>query len=400
LEGIVDDTKNQGMNSIICPNCKQSVEISEAITHQMREQLLEEQEKKHKLELEKLSLEVEERATKKAKQELELRLKTTQEEADISSKRAREFQEQLLQLMKQNNELKQKDSEREIEMKKQLLKERELMEMQISKDEQEKARLDKMELQKQLDDTKKALEDAQRKAQQSSQQLRGEVLELDLENQLREAFATDDIVPVPKGIDGADVVQKVRNKFGNTAGSIVWETKRTKAWSNGWPAKLREDVRSLGAETAILVSDILPEGIETFAFHENIWVTCYKYAIPLAHVLRISMLKVAQAKAASANKDEKLEMLYQYLTDTSFRHRFEAQVEAVIEMKNDLDTEQRSMARAWKKREMQIQRMTKNIANLYGELQGILGSALPSLPGLEIGQIQNTQLGIEASSGE
>ena len=381
------------MNKIICPNCKQSVEISEAITHQMREQLLEEQAEKHKIEMEKVRLESEERATKRAKEEIEFKLKTTTQESDEIKERNKKLENQLNELFQEIRGLKQKDSERELEMKKQMLKERELMEMEIRKVAEESAKLEKMELQKQLDDTKKALEDAQRKAAQSSQQLQGEVLELDMEMQIEEAFPTDEITPVPKGIDGADIVQKVRNRHGQTAGAIVWEMKRTKAWSNGWLAKLRDDVRTLGANASIIVSDVLPPGVETFGIVEQVWVSSYRYAIPLAHVLRDGILRVAIAKATTANKDEKLEALYSYLTDTSFRHRFEAQVEAIIELRNDLESEQRTMTRLWKKKDMQIQRMTKNIASLYGELQGILGSALPSLPGLEFGLPEGDQGG-------
>ncbi len=372
------------MNTILCPHCKKAVEISEALSHQLKDEILKEVDGKHKEELEKIRIEAEARAAKRAEEALALRLKTSQEEVEETKKRNNQLQEQLSELLKKLRDMEQKDSERELEMQKQLLKEREMMEMEIAKSEQEKARLDKMELQKQLDDTKKALEDAQRKAQQSSQQLQGEVLELDLEQQLRTEFLTDEITPVPKGVDGADIIQKVRNKFGQIAGSILWETKRTKAWSNTWSAKLREDVRTMGAETAVLVSDVLPAGIETFGFYENIWVSSYRYALPLASALRIGLLQVARAKSASANKDEKLEMLYQYLTNTSFKHRFEAQVEAIIELRQDFEAEQRTMTRLWKKKEMQLQRMTKNVASLYGELQGILGSALPAIQGLEV----------------
>ncbi len=177
----------------------------------------------------------------------------------------------------------------------------------------------------------------------------------------------------------------MRNKHGQTAGSILWELKRTKAWSNGWLAKLREDERRVGASASILVSDVLPDGIETFGFHDNIWVTCSEYAIPLAGVLRISLMKIAIAKANASNKEERLESLYNYITDDAFRHRFEAQVESILELRSDLDAEQRSMTRIWKKREMQILRMQTNLTRLYGELQGIVGAGLPTLPSLDMG---------------
>jgi hypothetical protein len=399
LQGILFSTP---MNNISCPHCGKQVELSEAFTHQMRETVREEQAAKHKAELEaarleseklaeqhkteleKAKLEAEERALKKAKEELEFKLKNSQNEAEETAKRNRELQEQILELTKEMRNLTQKDKERELEMQKRLLKERESIEQEVSKSVKEESRLKEMELQKKLEDTQKALEDAQRKAQQTSQQLQGEVLELDLENNLREYFPTDEIIPVPKGIDGADMMQKVKNKFGQMAGTILWETKRTKAWSGSWTTKLRDDKRAVDASVAIIVSDVLPEGIDTFKFYEGVWVTCHKYAIPLASVLRSGLMEVAIARATAAHKDERLEALFNYLTKDGFRNKFETQVESIMALKNDLDTEKRSTVRIWKKREMQLNRLMGNTATMYGELQGILGASLPALPSLEL----------------
>lgn len=389
------------MNNILCPHCGKQLELSEAFTHQMAETIRQEQAAKHKAELEKARLEsekaaeqhkaelekakqeAEERALKRAKETLELQLKNSQNEAEEASKRNKQLQEQLLELTTELRKMKQKDEDRELEMKKQMLRERELIEAEVSKSEQEKARLERMELQKKLEDTQKALEDAQRKAHQTSQQLQGEVLELDLENQLRDCFQTDEILPVPKGIDGADLIQKVKNKFGQTAGTIIWETKRTKAWSGAWTTKLRDDKRRVDANVAIIVSEVLPEGIETFQFYEGVWVTNYKYAVALASVIRSGLMEVAIARATAAHKDERLEALFNYLTKDGFRNKFEVQVESLVALKNDLDAEQRSTVRMWKKREMQLKRLMSNTAVMYGELQGILGASLPSLPSLE-----------------
>lgn len=390
------------MNNIHCPHCGKQVELSEAFTHQMAESIRQEQALKHKAELEKAKLmaekltsehkaelekaklEAEERALKKAKETLELQLKNSQNEAEETAKRNRELQEQILQLTKEMRSLSQKDKEREIEMQKQMLKERELIEQEVAKSVKEESRLKEMEMQKKLDDMQKALEEAKRKGQQGSQQLQGEVLELDLENQLRDCFATDEVIPVPKGINGADLMQKVKNKFGQTAGTILWETKRTKDWSGSWTTKLRDDKRAVDASVAIIVSEVLPDGIDTFKFYEGVWVTCYKYAIPLASVLRSGLMEVAIARATAAHKDERLEALFTYLTKDGFRNKFETQVESIMALKTDLDTEKRSTVRIWKKREMQLNRLMGNTATMYGELQGILGASLPSLPSLEL----------------
>ncbi len=371
------------MNTFICPHCGETVEISEAIAHQFKEQAQKELDGKHKADIERIRLE----ESKRVASEFDFKLKNTEQEAAETKLRNKQLQEQLTELMRSLRELKQKDDERDLQMQKELSKAEEKIELQITQREQEKARMDKLEMQKKLEDMQKALEDAQRKGQQSSQQLQGEVLELDLETQLKAAFQTDEIKPVPKGIEGADIIQTVKNRIGQTAGAIIWEAKRTKAWSNTWLPKLREEKRATSAQCAILISEVLPPGIETFGYHEQVWVTTYKYAIPLAETLRISILQIAQARSTAANKDEKLEALYQYLTTSSFKHRFESQVEVTIELRNDLEAEQRSVMRMWKKKEMQIERMKNNIAGMYGELQGILGSALPSLPGLEMNQL-------------
>ncbi len=371
------------MNTVLCPHCGKQVEISKAFTYQMKEEVRAERDAEHKKELEKARLEAEERALKRAEKDLELRIKNSQNEIEETSKRNRELQEQLLELTKEIRGLKQKDNEREIEMRKTLLKEQERMELEITRSEQEKARLEKLELQKKLDDTKKALEEAQRKAQQSSQQLQGEVLELDLEQQLKEWFPTDEIHPITKGFEGADVSQKVKNKFGQTAGIIIWETKRAKKWDNKWLPKFRDDKRRTDANVAVLVSDILPSGIETFGYYENVWLTCYKYALPLANVLRMGLFELAIAKSTVANKDRMLEDLFTYLAKDGFRNKFEAQVESIVTLRADLDSEQRSTIRMWKKREIQIKRMMSNLAMMYGELQGIMGHSLPSIQSLD-----------------
>lgn len=375
------------MNSIVCPSCGKTVEITEALTHQLEDEIKKDLKVKHEGDLKKLKEEIERQTKKKIEEEIQFKLKDSENQVLENKEKNKRLQEQLLEFTKQMRALKQKDEEREVELQKILLEERTKLKEEITKTEQEKSYLEKQELQKQLDDTKKALDEAQRKADQKSQQLQGEVLELDLESQLKECFPTDEILPVPKGTEGADIWHKVRNKFGQTAGSILWELKRTKAWSNSWTAKLREDIRKIGADTAILVSEILPQEIENFGLYNGVLVCNYRYAVSLASIMRKGILEVAIAKSTAINKDEKLEALYAYLTDNGFRHRFEAQVESIIELRNDLETEQRSMVRIWKKRETQINRMKNNIAALYGELQGIVGPALPSLPSLDTVQL-------------
>ena len=175
--------------------------------------------------------------------------------------------------------------------------------------------------------------------------------------------------------------------MGQTAGIILWETKRTKAWSNSWTVKLREEKRSMNASLAILVSEIMPNNIENFGLYENVWVCSSQYAIALVNVLRIGLFEIAVAKSATANKDEKLEALFSYLVSDGFRNRFESQVESIITLRSDLEAEQRSTIRLWKRREIQIKRLMGSVATMYGELQGVMGEALPTLPSLDTGLI-------------
>lgn len=371
------------MDLVLCPHCGKQVEVSQALKHRLREELTEEIKNKSAKEFEEEKEKLVKEAESKFRKEFEFKFKNYKSESEENKKKADDLQEQLLEMTKMIRQLKDKDQKRELEMQRKLLEEREKIQEETSKLMQEKSKLEISEIKKQLEDTKKALEEAQRKAAQKSQQLQGEVLELDLETQLKEYFPTDEIVPVPKGVEGADICQRVKNKFGQQAGVIVWETKRTKAWGKDWAMKLREDKRKIDANIAVLVSDTLPSDIKNFGYFENIWVTRQEYALALVDVLRMSLFELAVAKSTSAHKDEKLEALFSYLTKDSFRNRFEAQVESIITMKNDLETEQRSTVRMWKKREMQIKRLIGNVASMYGELQGILGASLPPIHSLE-----------------
>lgn len=222
----------------------------------------------------------------------------------------------------------------------------------------------------------------QQKTKQGSQQLQGEVLELDLEKQLRSNFPDDEILPVPKGVRGADVLQKVRNRAGKEAGTIIWEAKRAR-WNSLWISKLKEDLRTSAASEAILIVEELPEKLKNSGLVEGIWIASYQDALTLATTIRLLLMKVAAAKSAAENKDEKLEDLYRYITSDSFRHKIESQIESFIQLKSELDTEKRSMERIWSKREMQIARLERNTASLFGDLQGITGPALPSIKTLE-----------------
>ena len=228
------------------------------------------------------------------------------------------------------------------------------------------------------------IEELKRRAEQGSQQLQGEVLELELENLLRSKFPFDSIEPVPKGEYGGDVLQRVVSAGGQASGTILWESKRTKNWSDSWLIKLGEDQRTAKAEIAVMVSQILPKGVETFEMVEGVWVTHPRAALPVAMILRQSLLEIAIARQSSEGQQTKTEMIYQYLTGPRFRQRVEAIVEAFSTMQEDLDKERKAIMKQWAKREEQIERVMGATVGMYGDLQGIAGKSLQEIEGLDL----------------
>jgi hypothetical protein len=228
------------------------------------------------------------------------------------------------------------------------------------------------------------IEELKRKAEQGSQQLQGEVQELELESLLRAKFPRDAIEPVPKGEFGGDILHRVVGPFGQPCGTILWESKRTKNWSDGWLPKLRDDQRAAQADAALLVSQTLPKEIHAFDYVEGIWVTEPRCAIPVAIAIRQSLIELAAARQAAEGQQTKMEMVYQYLTGPRFRHRVTAIVEKFTDMHADLDKERKTMNRLWAKREEQIRGVIEAAAGMYGDLQGIAGKTLQEIEGLDI----------------
>lgn len=239
------------------------------------------------------------------------------------------------------------------------------------------------EKEEQISSMQRQIEDLKRKAEQGSQQLQGEVLELELETTLSTKFPLDIIEAVAKGEFGGDVLQSVVGPMGQACGTILWESKRTKNWSDGWLAKLRGDQRTAKAEIAVLVSDAMPKDVDTFGHIDGIWITQPRFAVPLVIALRQTLMEVANTRKAQEGQESKMELVYQYLTGPKFRHRVEAIVEKFSDMQADLDRERKSMTRLWAKREAQIQGVIESTVGMYGDLQGIAGRALQEIEGLE-----------------
>jgi hypothetical protein len=239
------------------------------------------------------------------------------------------------------------------------------------------------EKEKQIQDAKKVNDELKRKLEQGSQQAQGEVLELQLEELLRSAFPRDQIEPVPKGCNGADIVQTVISRSGRACGTILWESKRTKAFSDGWLQKLKDDQRKLTAEIAVLVTEALPKDCSTFVYTNDIWVSNLQCALSLAMAIRMQLINLAVARAAADGAKQKSEILYEYVSSTQFRQRVEAIAEAFIGMQSGLQEEKRAAQKQWAKREKQIEQVISNTAGMYGELQALTG--LSDIPALTTG---------------
>jgi hypothetical protein len=247
----------------------------------------------------------------------------------------------------------------------------------------EAARLKVAEKDQTIESMSRTIEELRRKAEQGSQQSQGEVFELELEEVLRGKFPMDAIEPVAKGELGADVVQQVNGSIGQPAGMILWESKRTKAWSDGWLAKLREDQRRCGADVALIISHALPKHIEHFDLVDGVWVVQPRCALPVAVALRQSLIELSSARTVQQGQQTKMEQVYEYLTGIRFRQRVDAVVEKFNDMREDLDKERKFMGRQWAKRETQIIAVVESTVGMVGDLQAIAGKAMPEIASLE-----------------
>lgn len=413
--------------TITCPNCKTEIRLTESLAAPLiaatrrqfeqqlaqkddaiakREQGVREREKqiaeaKHQLD-EQVADQVaaqlkEDRAriiaeeSRKAKlasaAELENRareLAELQEVLKVRDAKLAEAQQAQAELIKKQREL--DDAKRELELTVERRVQAGLEETRVKarQEAEEGLKLKVMEKEQTINAMQKQIEELRRKAEQGSQQLQGEVLELELENLLGARFPADMIEPVPKGEYGGDILQRVHNLSGQRCGTILWESKRTKNWSDSWLAKLREDQRAAKAEIAIIVSQALPREVETFALIDNIWVIHPKAILPVAMMLRHTLVEITSARQSSEGQQTKMELVYQYLTGPRFRQRVEGIVEAFSTMQEDLDKEKKAITRQWAKREAQIERVMQSTVGMYGDLQGIAGKTLQEISGLDL----------------
>ncbi len=304
-----------------------------------------------------------------------------------------------LDLRKERQQLQDEKDQFELNKQRAIDEERVTIRATAQKDADDQSRLKIAEKDKTITDLQVKLQAALRQAEQGSQQLQGEVQELELESLLQSAFPQDTFEPVPKGEHGGDVIHRVMGPIG-ACGTILWESKRTKNWSDGWLAKLREDQRAAKAEIALIVTQTLPKEVESFNLIDGIWVSSHRCAIPVAIALRYSLIELAAARQAGEGQQSKMELVYQYLTGPRFRHRIEAIVEKFGDMHEDLQRERKTMTKLWAKREEQIRCVVESTAGMYGDLQGIAGKTLLEIEGLNVKLIPEIQDGAKPDSAE
>lgn len=409
--------------TIICPKCKNEIKLNESLAAPLiestkrdyearlvqkdtdiasRQKALQEREdalskakesldnqvaEKLKLERAKIAAEESKKAKLALSTDLEQKAKEItdlQEVLKIREGKLAEAQKAQVELIKQKRELDDAKRELDLTVEKRIQEGLTVTRQQARKEAEDELRLKVAEKEQTITSMQKQIEDLKRRAEQGSQQIQGEVQELELEALLRAKFPRDTIDPVPKGEFGGDAMQRVVGPLGQVCGTILWESKRTKNWSDSWLAKLRDDQRTAKAEIAVLISQVLPKGVENFDLVDGVWVAHPRVAIPVGTMLRQSLVELATARQASEGQQTKMEILYSYLTGPRFRQRVQAIVEAFSNMKEDLDKERKVITKQWAKRDEQIERVMQATVGMYGDMQGIAGKTLQEIDGLEI----------------
>jgi hypothetical protein len=402
---------------ITCPNCKHEFAPEDAIAKSLekeyqekfdndrqklmkqfsdQERTLEEQkrefEKKkekenqlfaERMEREKLKMEtdIQERLRKTISNDYENQLRLLKESNNDNEEKLKQARYKELEFLKKEKELKIKEEELEISLQKKLSEERLLLVDQIRQQEKEKNEIKETEntlkikeLEKQIEDQKKLVDEMKRKAEQGSMQLQGEVQEIALEGILKNAFPFDIITEVGKGIRGADCIQLVRNNFGQECGKIIYESKRTENFGGDWIEKFKKDMRSNGADIAVLVTKTMPRDLDCFGLKDGVWVCTFSEVKALASVLRDGIIRVFNSSKKHENKGDKMHLLYDYLTSNEFSEQWKAIREGFVSMKMSIQVERNAMEKLWKAREKQLEKVLLNSAHIKGSIEGISGT--------------------------
>ncbi len=370
--------------TIKCPKCGEIISIDDVLTHQIEEKVKKEFEVKQKDREKELTSKIIKEARVEAEKEQKATTALLEEQLKSKDEKLAQATKNEVALRKEKMKLDEEKQAFELEKMRQLEEAKKTIVEEASKKAAEDQQYVVAQLKKQLTDATKAKDELARKLEQGSQQTQGEVLELALEELLKAEFSQDEIVPVPKGVKGADIIQKVIDRSGHECGQIVWELKKTKAWTEGWIQKLKEDQRSIKADIAVIVSTTLPDDVKGFAFRNGVWICDVKMFIALATALRMNLDALAREKAMSVGKNEKMEVLYSYLTGIEFKQRVEAIVEAFSSMDDGLRKERLAYEKIWSEREKQLKKVMKNTIGMYGDMSGLV--TLPQIKKLELGE--------------
>ena len=370
-----------------CPHCGHEIDIANLVDNQIRDDLAGEYEAQK------------EAAIAAAKQESDtLHRKAMQEKEALMSVEIADLHAQLVEkqklvetshqqelaLRQKGREMEQKQKQIEIELQRRIDAERDQIARSVKQQLHEEYSLQLREKEKQITDLRQSVAEVKRKSDVSSQERQGEVLEEDLESTLSRLFPLDNFSAVAKGTRGADILQEVCNDQAQPCGLIIWEAKNTQNWNNDWIEKLKEDQRRAGAVFAVIVSITLPRGLERFGQVEGVWVCDPRSYAGLTLALRKYLVDMQFTRLATQGKKDKMDLIYDYLSGDEFKHRIEAIVESFTAMQAQLAREKRAMEKLWKEREKQIEKVTGNTVGMYGEMQGIIGSGLPTIKALEL----------------
>jgi len=402
-------------STIQCPNCKHEFPIENALSQKIEDDirgkyLKRYNEDKQKLESEKVQLareseqlkllaenqekiledklrlaksQLQQEAIKKAASEMQLHMEMLNKELTEKSQKLKDSQAKELELMQKEKQIKEREEGMKLEMEKQMLERQKEIEDRVKKMESERSDLKIKELEKKLADQVDLAETMRRKAEQGSMQLQGEVLELALEELLRSSFPFDTIDEVAKGVKGADCVQNVKNNVGQLCGKIIYESKRTKAFTNEWIEKLKKDMRAQQADIAVIVTETLPKDMESFGFKDGVWICRFSDVKPLSLILRDSLVKIYGAVVSQENRGDKMQLLYNYLTGNEFRQNIEAVMEGFMDLRSGIIKEKMQMEKMWKEREKQLDKVLLNTTQFYGSIKGIAGNAIGDIKLLE-----------------
>ena len=377
---------------IKCPKCGNIFEPNEAIREEVEKELRSKaadwQKKKNeefqlKLEEEKklLQLSLEQNIRKNISGDFENKLRLLEQNNKENEEKLKLSRQKEADFLRKEQDLKNKEAEIELTVQRQLQKDREKLTEDIRKIEEQKVavkdteyQLRLKELEKQLDDQKKLAEEMRRKSEQGSMQLQGEVQELALEELLKAAFPFDIISEVGKGVRGADCIQTVRNNLGQECGKIIFESKRTNNFANDWIEKLKADMRSQGADVAVIVTNVLPKDMDRFGEKDGVWICSFAEVKAIIHMLRDGIIKMSSALKSQENRGDKMHLLYDYLTSHEFAGQWQAIREGFMNMKLSIQRERDAMEKLWKQREKQLEKVLLSAAHVQGSIEGISGT--------------------------